>query len=132
MRNYNTGSAKNQKLRDIRTSARLTQDDMAKILGITRNAYQHLEAKGNLTGDILLKLSNHFKLPMEAFVDSICDPLSSVTQLREVDSHAASVPAYLTEEEADFFKILSTLSHDSKIRVLGYIMGLKHLEEENC
>lgn len=57
---------------ELRTNARLTQEELATVLGVTRQTIISIE-KGNYTPSVLLalKIANHFDTTVEQ-VFSIC------------------------------------------------------------
>lgn len=114
--------AKNQKLRNIRTAARVTQDEIAEVLGMTRSAYQHLETKGNLSGDIIYKLSRFFSCPMEEFIEDSVEPATSNRMSQNAKKDFSR--SVLSGEEKQVLEIFASLPPEKRARALGYLMGL--------
>ncbi len=122
--NTENKKTRNEKLKEIRIASKLTQDEIASYLGITRSSYQHLEAKGNLTGDILFKLSRIFSRPIEDFIDD------SPARLNEPKLPIFTSPAAsLSQDEKEALRYLSSLNAVGIARALGYLQGLSWNEE---
>ena len=68
MNNETQKEIKNWKLKRLRKKYGLTQQDLADFLNISRTAYQYLESKGNLTSDILVRLSHFFGIDISEIV----------------------------------------------------------------
>ncbi|MBO7217493.1 MAG: helix-turn-helix transcriptional regulator, partial [Clostridia bacterium] len=98
----------------------VTQDELADVLGMTRSAFQHLETKGNLTGDILYKLSRFFPCKMEDLIEDI----EPVGRLHEDDSDREFVNLMLSDTERELLEMFNSLSSEKKARALGYLSGL--------
>ena len=112
-------SVKNQKLRDMRKKFGVTQDEIADVLGMTRSAYQHLETKGNISGDILYRLSRFFPCNILDLID-----IEPNERLHEDDSKREYVNLLLSENEKDLLQMFNSLSPENKSRALGYLAGL--------
>ncbi len=122
-----SAQVKNKKLKDIRIESKLTQDDVATALEMTRSAYQHLEAKGNLSGEILFKLSRIFSRPMEDFLDNV----DIAMRLKEEPISFNKNNDGLTDEEAELLDAFASLSAAGKARVIGYVKGISWSEKSD-
>ena len=111
---------RNKKLRDVRKKSGVTQDDIAEALGMTRSAYQHLEAKGTPTADILFKISRYLGCEMVDLIEDINSP----SQLRESDTKPTFNKTLLSDDEKKVLEMFSALTPEDKARALGYLTGL--------
>ena len=58
----------NSRIKKIRKSKGITQVEMAKILGMKHDTYSKLERNGNISCELLLKLSALFKTDVTQFL----------------------------------------------------------------
>ncbi len=124
---------KNWKLRQIRKYNKVTQEDLAVALGISRSAYQHLETKGILTDDVLIRLSRFFDLPMEDFISKETKEVPHTFKAPENKRVAHRI---LSEDEKKLLLCYDGLSTENKNKIIGYIEGLlsaqpKDLADQN-
>ena len=120
MQEKNKALVKNKKLRDMRKKHGITQDAIAEFLGMTRSAYQHLETKGNPSGDILYKLSRFFSCEIEELIEDSELKLS----FHEPDNKSNITHILLSDEEKKLLQMFDSLSAENKARVIGYLTGL--------
>ena len=68
-----------EKLRKIRTSRNMTQEELAAVLGSSKAYVWQLENKKNAkpTAELLLKIANHFGQSPEFFLDDTQDEPST-------------------------------------------------------
>lgn len=112
---------RNKKLRDLRKKLGITQDEIAEALEMTRSAYQHLEAKGNPSGDILFKISRYLGCEIEELIENV---EFNPTLLRESDKSRAFTKTTLSDDEKKVLEMFDSLSPEDKARALGYLTGL--------
>ncbi len=128
MANNNSKEIKNWKLRQIRKENNVTQEDLAMALNISRSAYQHLETKGILTDDLLVRLSRFFDLPMEEFISKETKEVPQALRAPEVNPFAKNkVP----DDDKKLLKSFNALTGENKIKAVGYIEGLLSTQNKN-
>ncbi len=109
-------AVKNTRLREIRKASGATQQEVADYLNMSRGAYQYLETKGILTGDILIKLSRFFNVSIEDLMDT------NPTRLGQPDATKV-VHIVLTDDEKELLELYRQLSFEEKLRMQGYVAG---------
>ena len=125
MAKYNTTDIKNFRLRELRRKNHITQQELADYLKMTRGAYQHLETKGQLTDDVLVKLSRFFQIPIEEIVGS---PKEDTFPGLMQPAALFFDHRVLSSDEARLLEIYSQLSPDAKTKLLGYLDCLSEQE----
>lgn len=119
---------KNWKLRQIRKDHGVTQEDLADALNISRGAYQHLETKGILTDDILMKLSRFFDLPMEDFISKeVTEEIPHVFKASEPKKVSHRI---LSEDEKRLLLGYDALSEENKSKIIKYLEGILAAQPE--
>lgn len=120
---------KNWKLRQIRKEHGVTQEDLADALNISRGAYQHLETKGVLTDDLLMKLSRFFDLSMEDFISK---------DVKEEPPHVFRAPEakkvshrILSEDEKRLLLGYDALTEENKNKIIKYLEGILAAQPED-
>lgn len=120
---------KNWKLRQIRKAHGVTQEDLADALNISRGAYQHLETKGVLTDDLLMKLSRFFDLSMEDFISK---------DVKEEPPHVFRAPEpkkvshrILSEDEKRLLLGYDALTEENKNKIIKYLEGILAAQPED-
>lgn len=111
---------RNKKLRDLRKKLGITQDEIAEALEMTRSAYQHLESKGNPTGDILFKISRYLGCSIEYLIENA----EFDSKLGEPDNPRPFIKTMLSDDEKKVLEMFDSLSPENKARALGYLTGL--------
>lgn len=117
-------------LRYLRKQHGLTQDQMGKILNISRQAYSNYETS-NRTPDLdtLLFLSNFYKITLDDLI------LSNLKDKKQYPDRISEDPVsyiftknaktgntiYLTDEEMDVIVRLRTLSDENKQIITGFL-----------
>lgn len=112
------------KLKLIRLDNGLTQEDVAKWLGITRSAYCSYEiGRRKMSIQMLEKLANFYHVPIGRFFDAN-------TQAVNDSEHYGEEPIYISSLSGDERKIIFTyrLSGDKK---RGDIMKAVDEKEDN-
>ena len=127
MAKNNSNEIKNWKLRQIRKENNVTQEDLALALNISRSAYQHLETKGILTDDLLVRLSRFFDLPMEDFISKETKETPKALRAPEFNPFAKSGTS---EEDKKLLKSFNELTAENKIKAAGYIEGLLSMQKK--
>ena len=95
---------------ELRKRANLTQNDMANILGVTRQAYSRYELEERELGyEMLAKLANYFNVP----VDYILGLIEKVN-LRTITNMAIS------PEESDLLIVYRELRRKEQLLILQY------------
>lgn len=102
-------------LRELRSESGKNQTEVADYLGVSRGAYQHLEAKGILSAEELANLCVYYKVPIHKFYNT--------TMLRQ-ENFSIFGKAILAEEEEKVLELFSSLTPEQKKRALGYLKGL--------
>jgi transcriptional regulator with XRE-family HTH domain len=77
-KNMNMIDIFSKNLTDLRKKARLTQVEMAKIIGITQGSYSGYESKRQVPSwEVIQKYADHFKIPFEWFFTDHSDNIES-------------------------------------------------------
>ena len=111
-------TVKNARLREIRKQKAVTQQEIANYLNMSRGSYQYLESKGILTGDILIKLSRFFELPVEVILGTKNEP----TRLQE-STNTNVVHTVLSEDEKKILNLYKQLPYEEQLHLQGYLEG---------
>ncbi len=118
----------------MRRKNNLTQDDLGRILNISRQAYSNYEtAKRTPDIDSLMVLANYYKLTLNDLV--LCDisdsfvPFSGLSegQIPYIYTKSENIDdsIYLSEEELDFIFKLRSASPENKQLILGFLSNAK-------
>lgn len=95
---------KNSRLRELRTSAKKTQEDMAKFLGVTRQGYGSYENEiTEPDNKTLLKLADYFEVSTDYLLGRTDNPLTEKNLNRVLNTaqiNDAETTIHLLEEEA--------------------------------
>ena len=102
-------------LRQLRDDADKNQQDIADFLGLSRGAYQHLEAKGILSAEQLVNLSVYYKVPVYTFFE--------ISTLSQADFSVFGT-AMLSDEQKKALELFDSLTPAQRVRALGYLEGL--------
>lgn len=117
MNNETQKEIKNWKLKRLRKKYGLTQQDLADFLNISRTAYQYLESKGNLTSDILVRLSHFFGIDISEIVadEDIERPGSRLhSPIERVDF----VHRILSNDEMDLLVMFDKMTPTQRVQLL--------------
>lgn len=114
----NTGQSpvRNQKLRNIRKAQGVTQAEIAEYLGMSRESYQYLETKGQLTVSILVKLAAYFNCALEDLIEDHEFPTAPPPK-RDKPDH----PSKLSSDEINLLKLYKRLTAKKKRSFNDYL-----------
>lgn len=106
-----------QRLKIVRLENKLTQDQVAKVLGVTRSAYCGYETgRRTPTLDAIVALSNFYQLPLEVFMGE--------TQMNEVHDESfyeantdVRYLSQLSKEEADIIVNYRIATEEGKAEI---------------
>ena len=77
------------KLKELRESKKITQQDMANVLGIARGTYAHYEInRREPDNDTLKKIANYFNVSTDYLLDRISMPNNTLIQKQYKDEQA--------------------------------------------
>lgn len=117
-------------LRYLRKKHHLTQDDIAKVLNISRQAYSNYETSSRTPDlDTLICLSSYYHVTLDDLAfRSIQETTASSDILRETpvsytltsDKNTGN-SIYLTEEELNLILSFRTLSYENKQIITGFL-----------
>lgn len=99
------------KLRDLRNQKKMSQEDLAKILGMTRATYANYET-GKTQPDLenLIKLADYFNV--------------SLDYLLEHKTNSFLDYGHISQEQEQAFTLMLKLTDFQLDKVVGYMQGL--------
>lgn len=98
---YSMSHSPGEFLKQLRLEQHLTQNQIAKYLGITRQAYAYYEHSDSIPDiEILMQLSSLYHIPLETFLTNIP---SNTNRIAEASSYAASALPDLYPEFIDYY-----------------------------
>ena len=110
----------------VRESLNLTQEEMAKMIGLSRQAYINLEHGGtSLINKWLFRMSEATGVELEVFLLGFDPRERSISQLKDIESHGAKL--HLMQEK---FNLLERLMDEKEkalndqITFSSYLIGL--------
>jgi transcriptional regulator with XRE-family HTH domain len=98
------------KLKYVRNNRRLTQDDMANLLNISRSKYQYIESRGNPPEEDIKRIAEVLKCAPEDISETFISASQKITS-------------------GDVILKISKLSEESIIALNGIIDHLEKLEK---
>ncbi len=106
------------KLRLIRTENKLTQEQVATVLGISRSAYCNYEIGRRKMGtDMLLALAKFYRLPISVFFNSDAKTVNDGEHYTADSMYLSS----LSKEEREIILKYRTLDENGKSKLLNII-----------
>lgn len=106
------------KLRLIRTENKLTQEQVASVLGISRSAYCGYEiGRRKMSTDMLLALAKFYRLPINVFFNNDAKTVNDGEHYSEDSMYLSS----LSKEEREIILKYRTLDDNGKSKLLDII-----------
>jgi len=100
-------------IKELRKQNKKTQEEIAKIIGITSVGYSHYESERSEPNiETLIKLADYYDVSLDYLVGR----------------RYANDLGYLTKDQKEFFKLFLQLDEFKQSKVAGYVSGM--LERE--
>ena len=125
------GSKINHNVASCRKLAELKQSDVAELLNIKTSTYSQMERKGNITGDMILKLAELFKVHPNVLLygtEYVEEEKKDEENLVLSEPFTPPVPeptsssiTVLTNSEENIIKIIRNLSKSDRDEVYSFI-----------
>ncbi|WP_339167025.1 helix-turn-helix transcriptional regulator [Brevibacillus sp. FSL L8-0520] len=94
-----------ERISELRTKMKLTQDDLAKRLGITRAALSHYEKdRREPDYETLERIADFFDVQVDYLLGRTNDPSPSVKKEKPVNRAFLELPEDVSEEEKEFLQ----------------------------
>ncbi len=109
----------NEKLKQLRTAKKLSQNELSKILNVSLSSYQKYEREKNSVTpslDVLNRISDYYNVTIDYLLGK---------EVSENDVfNILSVQYNLTELEKDILKTYSTLPPDARKELIKYLKSM--------
>lgn len=124
-----------ENLKNIRKEHKLTQQDIANVLGIDRSTYAFYETgKTAPSVNTLYKLAEIYNISIESFVDEECN-IRPAERKSEVSASVASPSAdrlaYLEKDEKMLLMCYRLIDKDDKQKVIEALKDMARKTEED-